>query len=62
METKSFKITWVKSEICTKAEHRGTIRALGLRKLHQSVIQQDSPQLRGMIRAVDFMIVVEEVK
>ncbi len=59
---KNLKITWVKSEICTKAHHRGTIRALGLKRLRHSVVKKDSPQLRGMIRTVDFLLKVEEVK
>ena len=60
--TKKLKITWIKSTISTKKHHRGTIRALGLKRLHHSVIKTDSPQLRGMIHAVDFLVRVEEVK
>jgi len=56
------KITMVKSLICTKAHHRGTIKALGLKRLNHSVVKKDSPQVRGMIRAVDFLLRVEEVK
>ena len=59
---KKLKITWTKSTISTRKEHRGTVRALGLRRLNHSVIKEDSPQLRGMIRAVDFLISVEEVQ
>ncbi|MBI1783694.1 50S ribosomal protein L30 [Candidatus Sumerlaeota bacterium] len=59
---KNLKITWVKSQICTKRPHRATIKALGLKRLNQSVVKKDSPQLRGMIRAVDFMVKVEEVQ
>lgn len=62
MEPKNLKITLVKSKICTLDHHRGTLRSLGLRKIRQSVIRQDSPELRGMLRTVDFMIEVEEVK
>ena len=60
-ETK-LKITWKKSTITTQKRHRGTIRALGLHRLGQSVVKQDTPQLRGMIRAVAFLLHVEEVE
>lgn len=59
--SKKLKITWTKSTISTKKNHRGTIRALGLKRLNHSVIKTDCPQLRGMIHAVDFLIRVEEV-
>ena len=58
---KKLKITWVKSRIGTQQQHRGTIRALGLHRLNQSVIQEDAPVIRGMIHAVDFMVRVEEM-
>ena len=60
--SKNLKITWKKSTISTKQQHRRTIKALGLKRLHHSVVKPDSPQLRGMIRAVDFLIEVEEVE
>lgn len=59
---KQLKITWTKSTIATKQRHRDTIRALGLKRLHQSVVKDDSPQLRGMLRLVDFLVKVEEVQ
>ena len=59
---KKLKITWIKSTISTKKAHRATIRALGLRRIRHSVVKDDSPQLRGMIRAVDFLLKVEEVE
>lgn len=62
MADKQLKITWKKSTIATKANHRATIKALGLKRLHHSVVKKDSPQLRGMIRAVDFLVDVEEVQ
>lgn len=61
--SKNLKITWTRSEICTKKKlHRPTIKALGLKRLNHSVIQKDTPQLRGMLRLVGFMVSVEEVK
>jgi large subunit ribosomal protein L30 len=50
----------VKSEIGHKAAARGTIRALGLRRLHHTVDVVDNPQARGMIRRVAFLVEVEE--
>ena len=57
---RKLKITWIRSLIGTKERHRGTIRALGLRRLHQSVVQEDTPQLQGMLRLVRSMVSVEE--
>ncbi|HEY7451869.1 MAG TPA: 50S ribosomal protein L30 [Candidatus Limnocylindria bacterium] len=54
------RVTWVKSEIGHKAAARGTIRALGLRRLHHTVDVVDTPQARGMIRRVAFLVEVEE--
>src|SRR5260370_42162163 len=44
------RIKWVKSAICYLKEQRGTIRALGVRKIQQTGEQEDHPPLRGMIR------------
>lgn len=54
------RVTWVKSTIGHKAAARGTIRALGLRRLHQSVEVADTPEMRGMLRRVAFLIDVSE--
>ncbi len=56
------KITQQKSLIGRKAEHRRTVRALGLRRINHSVIHDDNPVIRGMINHVRFMVEVEEVK
>jgi large subunit ribosomal protein L30 len=55
------KITQVRGTIRTRPEHRGTMRALGLRKISATVVHEDSPVLRGMIRKVNHLILVEEV-
>ena len=57
---KMLKITYVKSAIGNTERHKGTIRALGLTKLGQSVIQKDTPSLRGMLRKVNHLVTVEE--
>jgi large subunit ribosomal protein L30 len=54
------RITWVKSTIGHKAGARGTIRALGLHRLHQTIEIADTPVNRGMIRRVAFLLRVEE--
>jgi large subunit ribosomal protein L30 len=55
------KITQVRSTIKRKENQKRTIAALGLRKLNQSVIQPDNPQIRGMINRVRHLIRIEEV-
>ena len=54
------KVTWARSTIGHKAAARGTIRALGLHRLNQTVEVPDSPMMRGMIRRVAFLLEVEE--
>jgi len=55
------KITYVRSIIGQKPDQQRTVRALGLRKLHQSVQLDDSPQLRGMVHKVRHLVKVEEL-
>jgi large subunit ribosomal protein L30 len=54
------KVTWVKSTIGHKAGARGTIRALGLHRLNQTVEIADTPVNRGMLRRVAFLLDVQE--
>ena len=56
----TIKIKLVKSPIGKVPKHRKTIKALGLRKLHQVVEKNDTPQIRGVLKQVDYMIEVEE--
>lgn len=55
------KITQVRSKIGTKQNHRDTLRTLGLRKIRQSVVREDSPTVRGLIHTVRHLVEVEEV-
>ena len=55
------KITLVKSPIGYKENQKRTLRALGLRKVNQSVTQAPSPQVLGMVRTVEHLVSVEEV-
>ncbi|MFH1091777.1 MAG: 50S ribosomal protein L30 [Pseudomonadota bacterium] len=57
---REIKITQVKSVIGSVPKHRRTMRALGLTKMHQTVVHQDTPQIRGMIRQVIHLVKVEE--
>jgi large subunit ribosomal protein L30 len=60
-DQKILRITLVKSPIGYSKRHKGTIRALGLRRMNQTVEHVDSPSLRGMIYKVNHLInVVEE--
>lgn len=59
-EPATLKVTWVRSTIGHKAAARGTIRALGLHRLNQTVEVADTPMIRGMLRRVDFLVDVEE--
>ena len=49
-------ITWKKSAIGYPVPQKRTIRALGLKKLHQTVIQEDVPVIRGMINKVHHLV------
>ena len=55
------RVTQVKSAIGTKPKHRGTLRALGLRRIGHSNVLPDRPEIRGMIARVPHLITVEEV-
>lgn len=59
-ESKTLRVTWIHSTIGHKAAAHGTIRALGLHRLHQTVEIADNPVNRGMIRRVAFLLMVEE--
>ena len=54
------RVTWVRSTIGHKAGARGTIRALGLHRLNQTVEVADTPVNRGMLRRVAFLVTVQE--
>ena len=55
------EITLVKSTIGFKPKAKLTIAALGLKKLNQSVIKSDTPQIRGMLNKVNYLVKVTEV-
>jgi large subunit ribosomal protein L30 len=55
------RITQIRSGIGRPETHKRTIRALGLRRLHHSVIHDDTPTIRGMIFQVKHLVQVEEL-
>ena len=52
------RITQVRSGIGRQGKHRRTLRALGIRRHQQSVVQRDTPAIRGMIKQISFMVSV----
>ena len=57
----ALKITQVKGLVGTKPNHRKNIEALGLKRIVQSVVKQDTPIVRGMVHKVRHLVTVEEV-
>jgi len=54
------KIKWVRSAIGYRRDQLATIRALGLRRLNDTVEHEDSPSIRGMVSKVKHLLVVQE--
>ena len=55
------KITQVKSRINRKKDHKGTLDALGISRMGQTVYHEDSPAIRGMVHKVEYMLQVDVV-
>ena len=55
------KITQVKSGIGFQRNQRNTLRSLGLKRMHDTVIKEDRPEIRGMVHTVTHLVTVEEV-
>ncbi|MBN1979373.1 MAG: 50S ribosomal protein L30 [Anaerolineae bacterium] len=58
---KCLRVTLVKSMIGQSYKQKRTLQALGLRRMHQSVEQKDTPAVRGMVAKVSHLVMVEEV-
>ncbi|MES2354224.1 MAG: 50S ribosomal protein L30 [Pseudomonadota bacterium] len=58
-DEKKVKVTLVKSVIGTKQSHRATILGLGLKRRHQTVVLIDTPEVRGMINKVNYLVKAE---
>ena len=59
MAKETVKVTLIKSLIGRTASQKGSVVGLGLKKMHHTVELQDTPEVRGMINAVNFMLKVE---
>ena len=55
------KITLVRSAIGRPSDQGRAVRSLGLRRLHHSVIREDTPSIRGAVRKISHLVTVEEV-
>jgi large subunit ribosomal protein L30 len=55
------KVTQVKSAIGTKPNQRQTLRSLGLKRINDTVLQEDRPEIRGMVATVPHLVTVEEI-
>jgi len=58
---KTIKVTLTRSVIGEKPKTRATVEGLGLKRIHQTVEQVDSPSLRGMLAKVSHLVEVDEV-
>ncbi|WP_430867702.1 50S ribosomal protein L30 [Demequina aurantiaca] len=57
----TLKVTQKRSGIGTKPQHRETLRSLGLKRIGDTVVKEDRPEIRGMVVAVRHLVTVEEV-
>ena len=55
------KVTQTKSGHGSKANQQNTLRTLGLKKIGQTFVRDDTPEVRGMIKTVTHLVAVEEV-
>jgi large subunit ribosomal protein L30 len=56
------KITQTRSGIGRKQNQRQTLRTLGLKRIHDVVVKEDRPEIRGMVATVPHLVTVEEVE
>ncbi len=56
------KVTQIRSGIGGKFNQRQTLRSLGLKRLHDVVVKEDRPEIRGMVATVTHLVTVEEVE
>jgi large subunit ribosomal protein L30 len=59
---KKLEITLKRSLIGRKQDQQKTVEALGLRKIHQSVVQNDNDAIRGMVNKVSHLVEVKEIE
>jgi large subunit ribosomal protein L30 len=56
------KVTQVRSVIGSKQNQRDSLRSLGLKRIHDVVVKEDRPEIRGMVSTVAHLVQVEEVE
>jgi large subunit ribosomal protein L30 len=56
------KVTQVRSVVGSKQTHKRTVRALGLKRIRDSRVHEDTPQIRGMVQNVQHLVHAEEVE
>ena len=59
--SKQVKLTLVKSKFGRLKNHRACVAGLGLHRMHESVVVADTPENRGMINRIAYMLLVEQV-
>jgi len=60
MAQKHIKVQLIRSVIGTKQDHRDTVRGLGLRRMNSTSVLVDTPEVRGMINRVSYLLAVSE--
>jgi large subunit ribosomal protein L30 len=60
MAKQQMKVTLVRSLIGRLKSHQACARGLGLRRMHHTVVVEDTPQNRGMINRIDYLLKVED--
>ena len=56
MADKKIKVTLIKSPIGCKVAHKATVRGLGLRRMNHTVVIDDTPAHRGMVRSIAYLV------
>ena len=60
--SRQLKVTLIKSKFGRLENHKECVSGLGLRKIHQSCMVSDTPENRGMINKVSYLLKIEEIK
>ena len=60
-KVKQIAVTQIKSSIGRLKKHKSCLAGLGLRRIGHTVIVEDTPSVRGMVHAVEYMLRVEEI-
>jgi large subunit ribosomal protein L30 len=60
-KTTRLKVTQIRSAIGTKPNQRQTLRSLGLKRINDTVVQEDRPEIRGMVATVPHLVTLEVI-